>query len=251
MSRFIDITLKIIVIAAIRNYDYNQIKIRLGIKQMQRIRIKTILIVLMSIYFQQTTHADTARIKIPAGNFLMGCSAQDTHCDKDEGPQSGTPVFVKTFYIDNKEVSVKDYRACIKAGQCHRPKDHSLNQYCNLGAAGRENHPINCVDWQEAVDYCQTKGGRLPYEAEWEKAAHAGSNTPYPWKTNKGLKVSCKQAILDDGKTRGSQGDELDGCGEDRTWPVASRPANALGLYDMQGNVGEWLANWYSATAHY
>ena len=81
---------------------------------------------------------------------------------------------------------------------------------------------------------------RLPTEPEWERAAQAGSTSRYPW----GQEVSCEHAILDDGVTRGSAGDELDGCGEDRTWPVGSRAANASGLYDMHGNVGEWLHNW-------
>ncbi len=201
------------------------------------------------LFFPQTSQADTQRVKIPAGDFLMGCSENDSHCDKDEGPQGGSKVFVKTFYIDKKEVTVKDYRNCIKAGKCKRPKDYKRNQYCNLDAPNRDSHPINCVDWQDAVDYCATQGGRLPYEAEWEKAARAGSTTPYPWKAHHGFKVSCQQAILDDGKTRGSKGDELDGCGEDHSWPVASRPANQYGLYDMHGNVGEWQANGYLANA--
>ena len=225
--------------------------------------IKTFFIALViSFSFQQFAQADSAHVKIPAGTFKMGCSTQDKRCDKDEGPRGGTSVFVKTFYIDPKEVSVKDYRACIKSGYCQRPKDHTRNQYCNLDAVGRENHPINCVDWQDAVDYCQTKGGRLPFEAEWEKAARAGSTTPYPpypsssetsvnsiSDSSKGLNISCKQAILDDGKTHGSQADELDGCGEDHTWPRASRAANQYGLYDMHGNVSEWIANWYSSKA--
>ena len=210
---------------------------------------KTFFIFLIFVIFQQSTWADSSPVKIPAGAFQMGCSIQDKHCDKDEGPKGGTKVFVKAFSIDKNEVTVKDYRACIKAGNCKRPKDHKRNPYCNLGAKDRDNHPINCVDWQDAVDYCKTKGGRLPYEAEWEKAARAGTTTPYPFSATKGLTITCKQAILDDGKTRGSKGDELDGCGEDRSWPVGSRAANQYGLYDMHGNVGEWINNWYSAAA--
>ncbi len=76
-------------------------------------------------------------------------------------------------------------------------------------------------------------------------ALAAGSASRYPG----GQEVSCQHAILDDGMTRGSAGDELDGCGEDRTWPVGSRAANAFGLYDMHGNVGEWLHNWYAPDA--
>ncbi len=185
------------------------------------------------------------RVRVPAGPFQMGCSKGDAHCDRDEGPTGGVTVHVPAFDIDRFEVTVADYAACIAAGRCSRPKDHRRNKYCNLGAPGRERHPINCVDWHQAQQYCGWVGGRLPYEAEWEKAARAGTTTPYPW----GDRVTCKEAILDDGVTTGSAGDEHDGCGEDRTWPVGSRPPNPLGLYDMHGNAGEWTANWYARDA--
>lgn len=182
------------------------------------------------------------RVTVEGGSFYMGCSVGDPDCEKDEGKAGGIKVDVPNFQIDRNEVTVAEYKQCIASGHCDRPKDFKRNKYCNLDAPGRDNHPINCIDWQQAADYCRSVGGRLPWEAEWEKAARAGSTTRYPW----GQDVSCKQAILDDGKTQGSVPDEHDGCGEDRTWPVASRPANALGLFDMHGNAGEWTANWYS-----
>ena len=86
---------------------------------------------------------------------------------------------------------------------------------------------------------------RQAKEPEWERAAQAGSTSRYPW----GQEVSCEHAILDDGVTRGSAGDELDGCGEDLTWPVGSSAANTFGPYDMHGNVGEWLHDWYGPDA--
>lgn len=185
------------------------------------------------------------RIKIPEGEFLMGCSQHDPACDKDEGPANGTPVLVPLFYIDKYEVSVAEYNKCLKSKNCKRPKDFKRNKYCNLDAPQRGNHPINCIDWQDAKQYCSWKGGRLPFEAEWEKAARAGTQSRYPW----GNEVSCKNAILDDGKTTGSVKGEHDGCGEDRTWDRAKRKANAFGLYDMHGNAGEWMQNWYAKDA--
>lgn len=189
--------------------------------------------------------AGSAQVVVPAGAFQMGCSSGDADCEKDEGPPGGTRVEVPAFSIDINEVTVAEYQRCIDAGACRHPDDHARNQYCNLDAPGRDKHPMNCVDWSDAVDYCEWVGRRLPTEAEWEKAARAGSTTAYPW----GSEVSCEQAILDDGVTRGSKGDEMDGCGEDRTWPIASRAANALGLFDMNGNAGEWTANWYAGDA--
>ena len=183
------------------------------------------------------------QVLVPAGAFTMGCSKNDADCGKDEG--RGVSVHVPAFKIDVHEVTVAEYNACIKAGSCTKPKDFKRNKYCNHGEQSRDNHPINCVDWQEALDYCEWKGQRLPYEAEWEKAARAGSDTRYPW----GQSVSCKNAILDDGKTFGSVPNEPDGCGEDRTWAIGSRAPNSLGLYDMHGNAGEWTMNWYAPRA--
>jgi len=186
------------------------------------------------------------QITIPAASFQMGCSVGDADCEKDEGAQGGISVNVPTFKIDKNEVTVAEYNHCIEAGKCSRPKDHKRNKYCNLGAPGRDDHPANCVDWQQAADYCAWKGQRLPYEAEWEKAARAGSKSRYPW----GQDVSCKQAILDDGVTTGSVKGEPDGCGEDRSWSAGSREPNAFGLFDMHGNAGEWTANWYGKNAY-
>ncbi len=186
-----------------------------------------------------------APVVIPAGAFQMGCSPGDTACEKDEGRPGGVPVQVPAFAIDRHEVTVADYRACVTAGRCTPPLAQARNRYCNDNAPGRDAHPVNCVDWEQAQAYCRWKGGRLPWEAEWEKAARAGSRTRYPW----GNAVSCRQAILDDGKTRGSAGDEMDGCGEDHTWPVGSRKPNAYGLFDMHGNAGEWTGNGYAPDA--
>ena len=184
-------------------------------------------------------------VTVPAGSFAMGCSINDPNCLKDEGPVGGTPVSVPTFRLDIYEVSVAEYPACMEAAMCTRPKDHKRNKYCNLDAAGRDNHPINCIDFDQALAYCRWQGGRLPYEAEWEMAARGGTTSRYPW----GEEVTCKNAILDDGVTMGTVKGEPDGCGEDRTWPHGSRPANPLGLFDMHGNAGEWTMNWYAPDA--
>ncbi len=186
-------------------------------------------------------------VLVPAGSFIMGCSKVDKLCDKDEKPS--VKVNVPAFKIDTKEVTVVEYRACVLNGKCQIPKTHSRNQYCNYDAPKRDSHPVNCIDLADAKNYCSIQGKRLLREAEWEKAARAGTPSTYSF----GKQVSCKNVIANDGKTTGSVKDEMDGCGEDSTWPVASREPNALGIYDMHGNVGEWVANSYAADAlaHY
>jgi formylglycine-generating enzyme required for sulfatase activity len=164
-------------------------------------------------------------VSIPAGPFQMGCSAGDRACDNDEGAAGGASVSVPEFRLDTHEVTVNEYQQCIEAGKCTRPKDHQRNQYCNIGATGRENHPANCVEWQDAVDYCRFAGKRLPNEAEWEKAARAGSLSAYPW----GQTVSCKHAILDDKVTTGSVSNEGDAA--EKTGPglwAAGQPMNMV-----------------------
>lgn len=204
-----------------------------------------LLMLLTSFLLLLVSPVQADMVVVPAGEYMMGCSVDDPDCEKDEGPQGGIAVTVPEFKIDKNEVTVAEYAECLKAGSCTRPKDFARNKYCNFGNAERNNYPANCVDWSEAVAYCQWVGKRLPNEAEWEKAARAGSSSRYPWAQD----VSCANAILDDGKTLASAGEEPDGCGEDRSWPVGSRPANALGLNDMHGNVGEWTSVWYAPNA--
>jgi len=211
---------------------------------MKNKKLQSVLFFLLLTTLMPTSFA-SRMVTIPAGPFQMGCSGDDPSCDADEGPKGGTEVFVPAFQIDTHEVTVEEYMNCIKAGKCNRPKDHARNQYCNIGAKDRLNHPANCVDWQDAVDYCSSHGKRLPNEAEWEKAARGTTTSRYPWVEI----VSCRFAILDDKVTTGSVKNEGDGCGEDRTWPVGSRSANIYSLNDMHGNAGEWTSVWYAKDA--
>ncbi|UTW46335.1 formylglycine-generating enzyme family protein [bacterium SCSIO 12696] len=186
-------------------------------------------------------------INLPGGTFAMGCSANDSGCDPDEGSKGGVLVSVGPFAIDRHETSVAEYRTCVESGHCASTFDFVRNKYCTYDGPGRDQYPLNCVNWFQAQAYCQWRGGRLPLEAEWEYAARAGSSARNVWGDSD---ATCEQVIMDDGVTRANAGEETDGCGRDLLWPRGSREPNDFGLYDMQGSVAEWVANRYTPNSH-
>jgi formylglycine-generating enzyme required for sulfatase activity len=166
-------------------------------------------------------------VSIPGGSFMMGSVGGGY----DEKPRH--EVTVKAFELAKSEVTVAQYKACVDAGACGEP---GTEGYCNWGVQGRENHPVNCVNWEDAWAFSKWVGGRLPSEAEWEYAARsAGKNREYPWGDEA---ATCQRAVINDGGL---------GCGKDSTWPVCSKPGGNTeqGLCDMAGNVWEWAQDWY------
>ena len=132
------------------------------------------------------------------------------------------------FEISKTEVTVAQYRDCLDAGVCSKP---NTGGSCNWGI-GRDNHPINCVDWNQASTFARWAGGRLPTGDEWAYAATSGGQGwDYPWGDEE---ATCARAVMS-----GAGGD---GCGEGHTWPVCSKPAgnSSQGVCDLAGNVWEW-----------
>ena len=172
-------------------------------------------------------------VRIPGGRFDMGSE----NGDDDERPVHA--VDVSTFELARTEVTVAQYRACVDAGRCEAPD--TGHDYCNWGVAGRDDHPVNCVDWNQARAFAAFVGGRLPSEAEWEYAARSGGrDQTYPWGDER---ATCERAVME-------TDDGLNGCGKDRTWPVCSKLAgnSAQGLCDLAGNVGEWVEDcWHDS----
>ncbi|HOX47317.1 MAG TPA: SUMF1/EgtB/PvdO family nonheme iron enzyme [Myxococcota bacterium] len=170
--------------------------------------------------------------------------AQKLALEEEEKKKAGRPdggpagnaalewVFSRPAGIEltRSEVTVAQYRACVEAERCSAPK---TGWSCNWGQAGREQHPVNCVDWNQATAFCEWAGARLPTEQEWFAEASDGGERQYPWGDQE---VSCERAIW-------SQGGR--GCGLDSTWPVCSKPAghSVSGLCDMSGNVWEWTSS--------
>jgi len=143
-------------------------------------------------------------------------------------------VTIRTFQMSKTEVTVEQYKECVDQGSCTAP---DTGEYCNWGKTGRKLHPINCVDWKQANRYAKFKEARLPSESEWEYAAKSeGKNQKYPWGDED---ATCERAVM--------YGKEGFGCGNDSTIEVFSKPDGntAQGLYDMAGNVWEWVQDSY------
>lgn len=196
-------------------------------------------------------------VKIPGGAFVMGSNEGD-----DERPPH--EVTVAPFEIDATEVTVARYRGCVERGQCTpavAPVGWGKNaferdrwaKFCNYDQPDRLNHPINCVDYDQATAYCLAAGRRLPTEQEWEYAARGGDEERvFPWGDERpsarrlnacGSECVAMHARMGRGvrATPVYAGDD----GFATTAPVGSflEGASKQGVLDMAGNVAEWTSS--------
>ncbi|MBU6352372.1 MAG: SUMF1/EgtB/PvdO family nonheme iron enzyme, partial [Chloroflexi bacterium] len=176
-------------------------------------------------------------VLIPAGDFQMGCDSSNPAetCSSDEQPLH--TVTLDAYSIDKYEVTNARYKACVDAGRCTAPRRvDSQTRSPYYGTSTYADYPVISVDWHQASAFCAWAGGRLPTEAEWEKAARGSSDTrKYPW------------------------GDSAPDCTKTNYWywpspacvgdtsRVGSYPSGAspYGVMDMAGNVMEWVNDWY------
>jgi sulfatase modifying factor 1 len=206
-------------------------------------------------------------VLVPAGTFVMGSTEADIGaayalCESliayeecvgqdFEAEMPAHEVTLDAFYIDQYEVTNREYADFLNESDNQveggvpwlevnddqvriERVDGVWEPLPDFG-----DHPVTEVTWHGAQAYCRARGGRLPTEAEWEKAARwnpdTGEVARYPW---------------------GSQAPDASlanfGPNVGHTMPVGSYPEgrSALGLYDMAGNVFEWVSDWYSAETY-
>ena len=163
-------------------------------------------------------------VDVPAGEFEMGSN------DGGEDEQPIHIVYLDAYQIGKYEVMNEQYRQCVLAGICGQPGNQTYN------AEEFSLHPITDVSWYDARTFCKWSGGRLPTEAEWEKAARGTDSRTYPW----GEGISCALANYDgkDGVNDYCVGDTI----EVGSYPDGASPDGAL---DMAGNVWEWTSSLY------
>jgi formylglycine-generating enzyme required for sulfatase activity len=184
---------------------------------------------------------DTNMVSIPAGEFWMGRTHMflldelGMHLRPRLDDQPAHLVYLDSFLIDKYEVTNADYARFTEAKRYRKPF-HWVN---GKVPAGQEKFPVYNVSWDDAVAYCAFVGKRLPTEAEWERAARGGraENTMYPW----GDELRPRPA-----QRGGAPQPKLAHYGfPNGPAAVGSYPANDLGIFDVTGNVWEWVADWY------
>jgi iron(II)-dependent oxidoreductase len=159
---------------------------------------------------------------IPAGEFMMGGDTEDDHMPIHK-------VYVDSFYLDRYEVTNVQFQRYCQETDAEYPEYWGMEEFhCGPDFP---DYPVVGVSWREAGDYAEWAGKRLPTEAEWEYAARGG--------------------LADNNYSYGGDADtsKANYSVKGREWkgtvPVGSYPPNGFGLFDMTGNVVEWVADFY------
>jgi formylglycine-generating enzyme required for sulfatase activity len=173
--------------------------------------------------FKECTNGCPTMIVVPGGSFMMGSPEEERGHSDSEGPQHEVTI-ARPFAVSKTEVTFAQWDACFAAGACTKASDSTW---------GRDDRPVINVSWDDAKEYVAWlsritgKDYRLLTEAEWEYAARARSSARF---TFGDAEEQLDQYAWYYSKNPGQ-----------KTQPVATKMANAFGLYDMHGNVFEWV----------
>ena len=178
-------------------------------------------------------------VVVPSGSFMMGSPSGEASRRGDEGPVHRV-TFERPFAVGVYEVTFGEWDACVSGEGCgrYRPSDRGW---------GRGRRPVINVNWKDAQAYVRwlsRKTGeeyRLLSESEWEYVARAGTTTPF----HTGATISTGQANYDGNYTYGSG---RKGRYRERTVLVGSFEPNEFGLYDVHGNVWEWVEDCWNGS---
>ena len=156
---------------------------------------------------------------VAGGEFTMGADAADAVAEQE---QPAHAVRVDGFWLQRTEVTNAQYARCVADKACTPPQVEGWD------APELADHPVSYVDWQQANDYARWAGGRLPTEAEWERACRGDDTRLYPW--------GDQPPTPETANFGNNTGDTL---------PVGSLPAGAspYGILDLSGNVWEWTSS--------
>ena len=173
---------------------------------------------------------------IPAGDFIMGTGPETGKAGEDYGvdEEPRHKVYLKAFYIDRYEVTIRQYKEYLSAtgrtwvGDSDFPDQYPLEIYFN--PAERDKYPVNYVSWNDANAFCQWKGERLPTEEEWEKAARGTDGRTFSW------------GNLYDPIKANTEDADIGGLAPAGSFPQDRSP---FGLYDVSGNLLEWTSSHY------
>jgi formylglycine-generating enzyme len=220
---------------------------------------------------RRSTRDGLAYVAVPAGEFMMGCVDRDERCQPWERPRHRVRLR-RSVWLGATEVTVGAYARYVERTKYRTRADRErrgrmwtlargrwewidgLNWRTPLAAGQRapDSWPALQIAWEDASSFCAWAGGRLPTEAEWERAARGGRDGEiYPW---------GNAATPEDRGIRYANGPDELTRGRFTTWlffagyrdgfeevaPVARFAANGYGLYDMAGNAWEWVADWYA-----